>query len=297
MADQTFLLCPGATKAGTSWLYRWLSGHPDCHFKAVKELHYFSSFDEGERAKKVSVFEGQIERFECERDQAAANGQGWKVDNMTRRIDDMRGLIACLQADRSDDAAYVHYLNNGADQARVVGDISPSYAVLSDANVARVAKLPFDVRVIYLVRDPLERLWSHVRMHAQRFLREGQEVVSKSSAVLWRILHKGHETHITERGDYVGTIAKYHAVFGERFKVVFAENLSNADTQRDICASLGVPFHAPENSGRTHEGMAIPFPEKHRRKTVEFLRDQYDFIANTYGPVPQNWTQNRELIS
>ena len=37
--------CVGAAKAGTSWLYSQLAAHPECHFRAIKELHYFDAID------------------------------------------------------------------------------------------------------------------------------------------------------------------------------------------------------------------------------------------------------------
>ena len=45
--EPTFLICTGATKAGTSWLYRYLLGHPDCHLRAIKELHFLNSAEDG----------------------------------------------------------------------------------------------------------------------------------------------------------------------------------------------------------------------------------------------------------
>jgi hypothetical protein len=43
----TFQICTGATKAGTSWLCRYLLAHPDCHLRAIKERHFFNSADAG----------------------------------------------------------------------------------------------------------------------------------------------------------------------------------------------------------------------------------------------------------
>ncbi len=297
MSDRTLLICPGATKAGTSWLYRWLHDHSACHLRAVKELHYFSSFDSAELAKKTAVFESQVARYQAERDAAVASNTDWKIRNMTRRIGDTGDLIAALNGDRTGDAGYARYLTQSAPDGAIVGDISPAYAILDDATLARMASLPFRVKVLYLVRDPLERLWSHVRMHAKRFLRDGQEVVSKSGFVLGRILNKGHESHITERGDYAGTIERYARVFGDDLKVAFAENLSTDAGQKDICAFLGIHHEAPEQRDRSHVGLSIPFPEQRRRATVKMLADQYDYIAERFGPLPANWVANRAVLA
>ncbi|HHS89575.1 MAG TPA: sulfotransferase family protein, partial [Rhodobacteraceae bacterium] len=46
MPDQpTIFFGVGAAKSGTSWLYRYLEGHPETHLRSVKELHYFDALD------------------------------------------------------------------------------------------------------------------------------------------------------------------------------------------------------------------------------------------------------------
>ena len=43
MSDPVLLFGIGATKAGTSWLHRYLAGHPDCALRSIKELHFFDT--------------------------------------------------------------------------------------------------------------------------------------------------------------------------------------------------------------------------------------------------------------
>ena len=49
------LYCVGATKAGTSWLYRALHDHPGCAVRAVKEMHYWDTFDAEVRNSDIPV--------------------------------------------------------------------------------------------------------------------------------------------------------------------------------------------------------------------------------------------------
>jgi len=42
MADNKILICPGAQKSGTTFLYSILSQHPDIYFSKYKEVHFFS---------------------------------------------------------------------------------------------------------------------------------------------------------------------------------------------------------------------------------------------------------------
>ena len=48
----------------------------------------------------------------------------------------------------------------------MVADMTPAYALLSEGRLTRMAGIGGDVRFLYLIRDPVERLWSHVRMIA-----------------------------------------------------------------------------------------------------------------------------------
>ncbi|MEM8803647.1 MAG: hypothetical protein AAGF55_14030 [Pseudomonadota bacterium] len=45
--------CVGAAKAGTSWLHKQLSAHPECHFRAIKELHYFDALEKNKLADEL----------------------------------------------------------------------------------------------------------------------------------------------------------------------------------------------------------------------------------------------------
>ena len=46
MSDEpTLMFCIGATKAGTSWLHRYISNHPESHMRGIKELHYFDALE------------------------------------------------------------------------------------------------------------------------------------------------------------------------------------------------------------------------------------------------------------
>ena len=41
MQFETFLICLGAQKSGTTWLWRYVRAHPQCEATPLKELHFF----------------------------------------------------------------------------------------------------------------------------------------------------------------------------------------------------------------------------------------------------------------
>ena len=56
-----YFLCIGAAKAGTDWLFEQLSAHPDCHFRSIKELHYFDALEQGKLERELEKHRVQQE--------------------------------------------------------------------------------------------------------------------------------------------------------------------------------------------------------------------------------------------
>ncbi len=293
------LYCVGATKAGTSWFYRALHDHPECALPAVKEAHYWDTFDASRRARQIEVFAAQIAGFRAARDQAAAAGnRQWQVANMERRIADMAALVEVLEGPRDGDEGYRRWLAGRAQGHRLCADMTPAYALLSQDTFARMAALGPRALFVYLVRDPLARLWSHVRMQAERQMQPGETLTRKANRILWRILERGQETHVLERGDYPATVARLRAAVPEgRLRVEYCERLYTGEGQRDMADFLGIGYHPADGEAKAHEGPRAEIRDDLAAAAVRFLRDHYDWASLTLGPLPKAWQDNLALAS
>ena len=294
MAAPTLLYCVGATKAGTSWLYRYLHDHPECVMPAVKEAHYWDTFAAGPRDKQVAAYRVRLREMRALKVEATDAGRGWQVENLTRRINEMKALIAALNGDRVGDTAYAAWLMDGRSEAAVVADMTPNYATLSDEELARMRDLFPTTKFIYLIRDPLDRLWSHIRMQARRQRQDHEVYAKKSNNILYRILNRGQETHILERGDYPKIIRKLRRVIPEgRLLVQFAEDLFTADGVAKLCAFLGIAPVKAEVTAPAHAGPQVVMLDKLRPRALGLLNEHYEWVARNIGPLPQRWQDNR----
>lgn len=297
MTTPVVLFCVGATKAGTTGFYRLLHDHPACALPAVKEAHYWDTFDPALRAKQVAAYERRLGELAAQKAQAAALERGWQVRNLERRITDMTALIAVLQGDRSDDAAYLRWLTEGRGPGHVFADITPHYASLPDTVLHRMVAASPQARVIYLLRDPLDRLWSHIRMQARRQRQDHEIYEEKANNILYRILHHGQETHILERGDYAAVIRKLRRVVPqERLHIVFAEDLRTLQGAAKVCDMLGIAAPAALPEGAAHAGPPVVMLDKLRLRAQKLLYEQYDWVARNIGPLPQRWQENSVRI-
>jgi len=289
MANTTLMFCVGATKAGTSWLHEALSDHPECHFRTIKELHYFNGLDRGKLADQASEIEAR--RDGLARRLALAPRD--KKADLTRRVQDRDDWLAVLHKGAEDRTAYLAYLTQGQGRAKVVGDVTPAYVLLSVERLRMMARLGDDVRFVYLMRDPVSRLWSHVRMMAARRGGDGGADPGRARNILNRTL-KGKETEIEVRGDYAAALARLDAaVAPDKLLVLFYEDLFGGDGMSQLCRYLGIAPRGGEQARRVHEGVTLDMDQPLRDKAMDWLAPQYAYVLKRMGRVPQSWQTSR----
>ncbi|MYC86622.1 MAG: glycosyltransferase [Gemmatimonadales bacterium] len=117
----------GATRAGTSWVAAQLSDHPQIRM-GRKEIHFF------------------------DRKLGAPAPSGSARD----RVDRLRYLARFVRARGGG-------RQGAGGRGRIRGEITPAYAILEPAVIRRVAEWMPDARLIFMMRDPVERAWSQAR--------------------------------------------------------------------------------------------------------------------------------------
>jgi len=258
----------------------------------VKEAHYFDTFEAEAQEKQIAAFQQRLIEMRATHAAAKADDIKWKVRNMDRRIGEMEGLIAVLGDNRRDDLAYTSWLMQGAENAKLVADMTPAYASLPQYRLNRMLRMSPTTKFVYLLRDPIDRLWSHARMQAKRFQQSGEDYAQKANNILWRVVNKGAETHITERGDYPAIVDKLRRIVPPgQLLVQFMEDLFTPGGLQKMCDFLGIPYRDADDT-RVHAGDAVTMRDELRPKVAAFLQDQYDWVATHVGPLPTHWQNN-----
>lgn len=284
----TTLICVGATKAGTSWLYDHLAGHPECHLRSVKELHYFDPPCSGLSRMQARSNASEIARLTAKLPGANPEHE----QHMRRRIADMTAWNGVLEQGLDDLTAYRGYLGEGRTTQRVVADVTPSYALLPVAALRGLADAATDVRILYLMRDPVARLWSHVRMLAQREAKPGQDLAMLAGARMDRAL-AGEDIYFGGRGDYRGCLERLREVFEPaRLLTMFTEELMTQPGLARLWAYLGIGPGPADLENRVHEGVRLPLSQTHLDRARVALRGQYDYVAQAFPTLPSAWSAN-----
>lgn len=151
-------LSVGAMKAGTTWLYAVLTRHPALHFAMEKEIHYFYH---------RFVNPGQLS--EAYRLREARNRYLFRFDPEKANIDAIRANLRWVGSylERPVDDYWYRNLFHMRDGHAYACDFSNLHAHLPREAWPQIARKCDRLRVLFTVRDPVQRLWSHTEFHLQ----------------------------------------------------------------------------------------------------------------------------------
>jgi hypothetical protein len=228
------------------------------------------------------------------RDRSRAELAGLDGDAHERKARVVRDAQAwgdVLRGRKRDDRAYLGYLTEGLGEARLVGDFTPAYGLLPEDRLRHMAGLWPKVRFVYLLRDPVMRIWSHCRMMAKRRANKPEEIQRRSVNIMKRVI-KGKEPEIVRRSDYAGALQKLEAATSEdQLYVAFYEELFTRDAVGRLSRFLGIGHVWADFDKRVLEGPQASMEPGQWAEMRDFLADQYDAMTEMLGTVPETWGQ------
>src|SRR4030095_8049450 len=155
------------------------------------------------------------------------------------------------------------------------GDISPNYSTLNDEVIRRVVRYFPNLKVIFLARDPVERLWSHLSMEVRYHQIEAFDVTDIDE-VNRNVLRRG----MLLRSYPSAVVARWKRyVHPDRFRIYFFDDLqrNSAELRRSILDCLGAHPDKPAsrvpadyNSWARME--KLPLTEKVRSHLAQFFK-------------------------
>ncbi len=258
-------LCIGAHKGGTTWLYQQLDSHPDFWMPPFKELHYFDQLSNVERASSP--------RCRDERD--------------LRFLESIKNLSAKPYIDLE------HYARLfEAKGSLLSGDISPNYSTLSNEVIRQVAGYFPTLKVIFLARDPVERVWSHLSMEV-RYRQIEPFDVTNIDEVNRNLVRRG----LLLRSYPSAVVARWKRhVQPDRFRIYFFDDLQGNPTElrRSILRFLDAdPAKRGSRAMADYNGWAgvekLPLTDEVRSHLARFFKKELKTCAARLGGPARDW--------
>jgi Sulfotransferase family len=258
-------LCIGAHKAGTTWLYQQLDSHPDFWMPPVKELHYFDQLSRVQRAAHPRCRDERDDRFLKQLKSLSAE-TSIDLENYGRLFEPKESLFS--------------------------GDISPNYSTLSNEVIREVVRYFPNLKVIFLARDPVERVWSHLSMevHYRQIEPFDPTDINEVNRNLSRrgMLLRSYPSAVVARWKRI--------VDPEQFRVYFFDDLQNnpAELQRSILRFLGADPDKPGSRLRADYNNwtrmeKLPLTNKVRSHLARFFKKELKTCAARLGGPARDW--------
>lgn len=249
-------LIVGPQRTGTTWLHAHLRFHPQVFLSEPKELFYFSSLKVAERPRFPSRELAEYLRF--------FRDPPWRFALKT-------GI--CLWRHRQ------FY------RPLVRGEATASYAALDADVIEEIALLRPDIKVVLMVRNPVERAWSHakkdlVRNRGRRF----EEVTAAEFVDFFTSDYQRRCARFVEQHDQWAARLRPGHLFVGRFDDIA---LRPHELLLEVMSFLGVRsdrrYLAADVAQPVNPTGASRVPAEHRRFLAELLAADLEQLRRRFG--------------
>ncbi len=251
-------LCIGAPRAATTWLHKRLQSHPSFFLPKVKELHFFD--------EELGLY------------RADDTGLKWNRSSYFDMNNESHWRWYSLQFQKGRD--------------KIKGDITPYYSTVSRARVELILQRMPRIKVIYIIRNPVERAWSGVRKTIWYQKGENDPTFQDMDKLMSSIMHP----EVLIRGDYKRAIENWGGVIPkENMLYLFYDDIvSDSDTELDRVYSFLDPklsvntIEKPERS-RVNSAPKVDMPDEIRQKLQNYYEEQIQYIESQFSRDLSHW--------
>ena len=272
----------GAQKAGTTWLYQNLQAHPQIYMPR-KELHYFNHKAEDGSNTFTRLFGGREVDGEWRRQvRNRAVAHLTKGPSLQDLLYDIR-----YYAGSYDDRWYASLFKSGRE--KIKGEITPAYSVLGKEKVAHVHSIMPDAKVIFLMRNPIERVWSQLMMRFENVEKVSADFVSES-----KLARRAGRNSTRLLTDYLRTLENWGEFYPEeQIFIGFLEDVHffPEELLKSIYGFLGADqsFEAPSLNEKVHSRSSNTIPTRLAVHLAHEYREETGRLADIFGGYASFW--------
>ncbi len=276
MAEKSFILGLGASKSGTTWIQTYLHRSEGVDMGRLGEYQIWDAVHLPENHRYRIAKPGLWHRVEAAL--AAGFGRPIKGNVLRYRL-------------QQDPARYFDYFEQRLAQPGIhlTGDITPGYAglpvsVLSEID-ARFAARGITVKPVFVMRDPIERAWSILKMRR----RKGRLEADRSSAgfedafrsAVRNGIGVSYETSLRNIDAAFGPERPYLGLFETMFTPEAVQRLSDfAGVAPDMAASAQRVNNSGDRSG-VHPDLA--------REVFDAFAPDYAYCLSRFPEAREAW--------
>ncbi len=257
MNKDKFFISGGVSKSGTTWLYKMLQQHPEVKMPIMKEIRYFTIQD---TMGKITLWQKLFSKH------WAILAERNKIKNSIKYsgvLNKLRWVKYFLSP--WNDSWYRSLFSKD----KCSGDLTPSYAMLSEKTIQSIKKMNSNTKIIIGLRNPIDRTWSHIKMRLTHS--EGKKSIREVDESL--IEQWIYNPYYFESNNYSAILNKWKKYFdNEQILIYYYDELKERPQQlfNKICDFLEIKAIEIENINEVvFKGGQEELPLKYKKMIVE----------------------------
>lgn len=253
----------GPQRTATTWLADALRAHPNVFMPPEKEIYFFNLLELPDHPMRQS------------------NSLAWYLEHFQRGV--LEQTKECLRSLKTYGELQRPWLR---------GEGTASYATMSREVLEEVRQLKPDLKAVFIIRDPVQRAWSHAKKDLCREM--GRSVKEAPEDEFIRFFSDPYQLSCAE---YCRNIDRWRDVFSDQqILVLNFDQISSfpADVLQQVTAFLGLPYREKYFSSEvlrqknsSLKGEPKQPPEPYLTYLNELFAEEKRRIAERYG-----WTLN-----
>ena len=262
-------LCIGAQKAGTTWLYWQLREHPDIWMPPLKEIHFFDH-----------MFVPEVRSWSLWHLKSGVTPiMKWHLNNIKNpNFSYLHYLTSIVEESPFTEEWYKKIFSFHAAKGKVTGDITPEYCTVGADGIDYIKSLLINPKIIYIVRDPVSRALSQLKMNLSRH---------PIDDIKGEWLKSADDPVIYQRGDYASYIPEWKKRFKPSDILFIPYKMLRSDpisVLREVESHIGVTESKyKEPSKEIHVTKSIDVPKFIVDRLEEKMQNQRNFIEKEFG--------------
>ena len=275
-------ICIGAQKAGTTWLYFNLDLQPEFSMPPIKEFHYF---DRSENYASMNT----LSETSAFRRLRSAGYFGLALKRISRSMLRANFKRALWWARYSfSDYSDSWYRSLFELERGLTGDITPAYSILEEEDVRRMHRTAPNAKIIFLIRNPIDRAWSMYRFMATK---SKLDVHTEDLGAFESFANSpGQEL----RSDYLRTIELYSKYYDPMDILIGFYDAISEDPEallgeilKHVGAKGAMVTHGLEKV--VHETRSVEIPPAFKTCLVGKYREEINALASRFGSYATDW--------
>lgn len=282
---KTFLICVGAMKAATSWVYAHLGEMPQVAVSPLKEVQFFNA-----RFPDNAIYDADL--LAMKRLAFHIGQSGDPVANLNDRPA-FQASVDRVQMIYDDNAYFGHFAGLVNSDTHLLADFTPAYSAMGQDGFEFMRQLcvsqNISPKILFILRDPVDRLWSHLR-----FLQQLDRKFDPQRDWEKRL----NDPATLARCDYKRTIEALERTFPEQdILLLFYETLFEHGFS-DLCSWLDLSPPVIDSGRRENETkLKMNLSEEAASAFRLLLKSQYAFCHRRFGKaLPAAWNKQMTAL-